>query len=195
MDYSEISVPVVRGLSTKEIEQHALEFLMLTAPECLDTPMPVPVLEIFENMLDRFGYTPAIGKNVKGLGGVTDVTNREIELPLASYNRLEKGDPQGRFTAAHEFGHMILHGQSNAVGGKYPSRENVTFARRSQLRAFEDPEWQANTFAAAVLMPYPMMKQLFKTGKMDVQTVIEAFKVSKTAAEIRVKKLTEDFRK
>lgn len=49
---------------------------------------------------------------------------------------------RSRFTAAHELGHLFLH-------------EGVTFARGSlpTHKHFEDSEWQADTFAAELLMP------------------------------------------
>ncbi|MFS4459264.1 ImmA/IrrE family metallo-endopeptidase [Bdellovibrio sp. HCB2-146] len=194
MDFTEMPVPVVPGLSRKQIEQSALEFLLIVAPECLEAPVPVPVREIFEDRLDVFDYKALVGKNIKGLDGVTNVTKREVTLPSATYKRLENGDCRARFTLAHEFGHMILHGNL-ALTQDLASADSVMFARRSQLRAFEDPEWQANAFGAAVLMPYPMMRLLYKQGLMSVENVMETFHVSEPAAKLRVTQLKTEFMK
>ncbi|MBY0314421.1 MAG: ImmA/IrrE family metallo-endopeptidase [Bdellovibrionales bacterium] len=194
MDFSLISVPVVRGMSHAQIEKEASEFLQLVAPECLSDPRPTPMLEIFENKMDLLGFRVVVGKNVKGLGGVTDVTNRFIEIPLATYNQLEKGVPRARFTIAHECGHAKIHGKQ-AQMGTFASSENIQFARRSELRPFEDPEWQADTFAAAVLMPWQTMRMLYERGEMNVQTVMSVFQVSQAAASRRVMRLQASFEK
>lgn len=192
MDFSEMTVPVVPGLSRKHIEQKALEFLLMVAPECLDTPIATPVKEIFEDKMDTFGFKAFLKGNIKGLDGITNVTTKEIMLTGATHKRLELGNPRARFTVAHEFGHVILHGHLASTGHSM-NGEQVLFARRSQLKAFEDPEWQADTFAGAVLMPYPMMYKLYQEKQMTVENVIEVFQVSKQAAEIRVRKLTMEF--
>lgn len=190
MDFDSITVPVVKGLSLSQIEKEATQFLGLLAPECLQVPQPTPVLEIFENKLEALDFKVVIGKNIKGLGGLTDVTHRFIQLPNATYKRLEKDDPQARFTVAHEFGHAQLHAKDQVLGS-FPFRHQVTFAPRSRIRAFEDPEWQANTFAAAILMPIQTMRLLHDQGKMTSNHVMEVFKVSWPAANRRILKLRE----
>ncbi len=53
-------------------------------------------------------------------------------------------DPRHRFTIAHELGHYFLHNEISA------------FSRCSEgdiIPSYRDPEWQANTFAASLLMP------------------------------------------
>ncbi len=59
------------------------------------------------------------------------------------YDGAFNDNTRDRFTIAHEIGHAILH-------------TNVTqsYARFNQKpKAFEDPEWQANEFAANLLLP------------------------------------------
>jgi hypothetical protein len=192
MDFDSVSVPVVTGLSLNQIEKEALAFLNLLAPSCLAFPQPTPVLDIFENKMDRLGFDILIGKNVKGLGGVTDITNRTIELPSSTYKKLEKGVPQAKFTVAHEFGHAYLHGK-NQNFSQFPSRENLTFTRRGQLRPFEDPEWQANNFASAVLMPARTMWMLYRQKKMIPEDVMDLYQVSWSAATRRVLRLNTLF--
>jgi hypothetical protein len=190
VDFDSITVPVVKGLSCAQIEKEASQFLELLAPECLKNPGPTPVLEIFENKMELLNFTVLIGKNIKGLGGLTDVTHRIIELPCSTYKKLEKGDPQARFTAAHEFGHAQLHGKDQALG-TFPFRDHITFAYRSRIRAFEDPEWQANSFAAAILMPIKTMRVLHDQGNLTSNCVMEIFKVSWPAANRRILRLQE----
>jgi len=190
MDFNSITVPVVKGLSTAQIEIEATQFLERFAPECLNAPSPTPILEIFENKMEALDFKVVIGKNVRGLGGLTDVTNRFIKLPNATYKRLENGDAQARFTVAHEMGHALLHAKEGAFGS-FPFRHQVTFARRSRIRAFEDPEWQANTFAAAILMPMKSLRVLQSQERLYADEVMNVFQVSWSAANRRILKFRE----
>ena len=190
MDFNSITVPVVKGLSSAQIEKEAELFLQTLAPECLQSPQATPVLEIFENKLEALDFKALIGKNIKGLGGITDITHRFIQLPSSTYKRLEKADPQARFTVAHEFGHAYLHTKEQALG-KFPFRNHLTFAQRSKIRAFEDPEWQANAFAASILMPFRTMRMLHQQDLMDPLHIMDVFNVSWSAANRRVLKLRE----
>lgn len=179
MNFHSQIVPLVPGRSYAQIEKEAMSFLSLVSPQSLLQPGPVPILEIFENKMDAFHFQVLIGKNIQGLGGFTDVTRRFIQISSATYRHLEKGDPQAKFTVAHEFGHMRLHAQHT----------KGLFAPRSQLRPFEDPEWQANAFSAAILMPYPTMKRLFEEDRMSVEETREIYQVSWAAAQRRVQYL------
>lgn len=61
------------------------------------------------------------------------------------YDGAADGNGRDRFTLAHELGHYILNGSTK-----------VSYARvqsKSQIPAYRNPEWQANTFAAELLVP------------------------------------------
>lgn len=190
MNFDSLPVTLVKPLSSAHIESAATDFLQIVAPTCLQQLCPTPVQEIFENKMDLFDFNVVIGKNVKGLAGLTDVTRRFIELSNATYKRLERNDPQARFTAAHEMGHAFLHANETALG-TFPFRHSLTTAPRSKLRPYEDPEWQANSFAAAVLMPLQSMRLLHDQGKMHFLHVMKIFQVSWPAANRRILKLQQ----
>ena len=50
-----------------------------------------------------------------------------------------------------------------------------------------DTEWQANGFAAAMLVPATGLVQLEQAGRLDVRTVAGIYLVSLQAAELRLK--------
>ena len=192
MDFEKMKVPIVKGKSYREIEIEAIKFLQVVAPECLEKTQATPLMEIFENKLHLIGFNKVLRADVPGLGGVTYIGTRMVELSESTYADLEDGDPVARFTTAHEMGHAALHGQQDAFG-EFPSRENVMLARRSEIRAFEDPEWQANAFAAAILMPLTSMRRLHRQGRMNVGTVMRIFGVSWSAATKRIDRLEKEF--
>ena len=181
MNFNSFDVPLVKGLSHSAIEKAAQHFLSVVCPESLLRPQAVPVLDIFENKMQLFDFRVLIGKNVKGLGGFTDVTHRYIQLSQSTYRRLEKGDPQAKFTVAHEFGHACLH-------AAYTS---AVFTQRSKLRAFEDPEWQANAFSAALLMPLASLRVLSREKPLAPEELMETYKVSWSAAKKRALRLEQ----
>ena len=85
-----------------------------------------------------------------------------------------------RFTVAHELGHIILHHEANEESFK-----EVDFRTNS---GFDVRESQANSLAAALLMPRKKANEIWKKLK-DVDDFADAFKVSKQAASIRLENL------
>lgn len=94
-----------------------------------------------------------------------------IKIKESVYERACSGRARDLFTIAHEMGHLFLH-----------RGEKVGFARSErEVRAYEDPEWQANTFAAELLAPSNMLRGL------GVDEICEKCKVSRQVAEIQSK--------
>lgn len=82
------------------------------------------------------------------------------------------------FTLAHELGHFFLA----ALFGLPLSRVNDD----TKVRPFEDPEWQANTFASEFLMPFE--ECIDKTP----DEISETYNVSKKCAETRKAKIIKE---
>lgn len=81
-----------------------------------------------------------------------------------------------RFTLAHELGHLVLH--SGVALARGPGSGNH--------KLYEDSEWQADTFAAELLMPVK-----FIWANDSEYDLVERFGVSYDAARVRLAKLTE----
>ena len=60
------------------------------------------------------------------------------------------GNARDRFTLAHELGHVFLHNDNTVVLSR--GSENIPI--------YENPEWQANTFAAEFLVPTNKAKNM-----------------------------------
>lgn len=89
-----------------------------------------------------------------------------------------------RFTSGHETGHYMLN----------HDMELVTNYRQTNDKRFEPLykkyEAESNMFAAELLMPEPIIIELFKRGCVITEKFLEnTFKVSKEAAEIRIKNI------
>ena len=72
----------------------------------------------------------------------------EHEAAVALINRA-KPPLRQRFTLAHEYGHLLLH------------RDRAEIWERDIFRANSDEERQANAFAAAFLMPKPLIERMY----------------------------------
>ncbi len=83
---------------------------------------------------------------------------------------------RANFTIAHEIGHFILHRVVNPINFS----RTASFAK---MKCYEDPEWQANTFASEFLMPYESCMNL--TPKQ----IKERFHVTMAAANVRYQKI------
>lgn len=111
-----------------------------------EIPLPIPVEEWIEFPL---GYRFGVVRLADGVLGQAFIEDREIQISdrIAHEGRF-------RFTCAHELGHQVLH--------------------RRRAREFIDSgvmlpepnrrvEWEADRFAAAFLMPIPLViEQLFR---------------------------------
>lgn len=99
--------------------------------------------------------------------GTTNTGNNTMRIRRDVYERAIAGDPRDRFTLCHEVGHYFLH-----------QPESISFAR-GQIPRYRDPEWQANTFAAELMAPYDLVKD------MSIEEIMEKCGMSKQAATIQ----------
>lgn len=76
--------------------------------------------------------------------GLTFPTKKKIDIREDVYKAACRGDGRARFTIMHEIGHLILHNSNKVALCRLSVDE--------KLRAFENPEWQADNFAAEFLM-------------------------------------------
>ncbi len=103
--------------------------------------------------------------------GRTFPSRQTIWLREDVYDGMCQGKGRDRFTAAHELGHFFLH-------------QNVSFARAmdSSTKIYCNSEWQANTFASALLIDEVLLSQC-----RSLQEVVERFGVTADAARVRFK--------
>ncbi|WP_214857975.1 ImmA/IrrE family metallo-endopeptidase [Exiguobacterium sp. s191] len=87
------------------------------------------------------------------------IIREDVYLAAANMN------PRHRFTIAHEIGHLFLH-------------KNVKQLARSDVKRkiYEDPEWQADVFAAEFLAPSHLL------GNLSPSEIASTFGISRQAA-------------
>lgn len=133
-----------------------------------------PVVEFMETIIPELGYTIEICElsELKDEYALTKPEEKVLKIREDVYVNATKNSPRDLFTIAHEIGHIFFHDVTSIV-----------LARSDyQIQKFEDPEWQANTFAAELLVPSNVLK-----GK-SVDEVIEIYRCSRQVAEIQISK-------
>lgn len=106
--------------------------------------------------------------------GLTFPDKKEIWLREDVYEGALEGKGRDRLTASHELFHFLFHGK-NQIG----------FARTGsgKIPAYEDPEWQADTFGGELLVPYR------KAMNLTIPQIIIACGVSEKAACCQFRKM------
>ena len=97
-----------------------------------------------------------------------------------------------RFTIAHELGHLLLHMQDVDVAEITDSKINFrpaeTLTPELSWTDARRQEWEANMFAAALLMDETLLREAAK-NKLPVNELAFNFQVSVQAMEIRLTSL------
>ena len=164
------------SVAVRRIEQRAMELLQKCKNELgiRETPLPVPVDLWIEHPLGyEFGVSDLshLGPNVLGASYIKE---REILID----EKVLQHDGRYRFTCAHELAHMTLHSKVRKVFQETGSAPGASGDRY---------EKQADRFAAAFLMPVPLLvRELFRIAdelKLDRAPCITELMMNTTESE------------
>mgnify|MGYP000106110723 CR=1 FL=1 len=134
---------------------------------------PIPV----EDMIERYLGLNLIYEDLSAKPGMDDVLGATyIERKRICINeKLLEDSNEGRlvFTCAHEAGHWVLHRHLARASARMNRVAEAIVCRARNAR--QPMEWQADYFAACLLMPASEMKQAFSeicpSGKLVVDNV------------------------
>tara|TARA_R110002111_G_scaffold161943_1_gene228227 strand:- start:1263 stop:1700 length:438 start_codon:yes stop_codon:yes gene_type:complete len=139
-------------------------------------------------MLDHFGIETMVVEDLSA-EGMCFVNKGVVTIALNNdtYDGCCDDNPRDRFTVSHEICHALHHGKYLLDGCEFTS----AFYRHSEVKPYEDPEWQAHRYASALLMPAKMVcKVLDNPDSMFAPEILmEKFEVSYTAATKRIQNL------
>ncbi len=105
----------------------------------------------------------------------TNIKTGTIYIKESVFKKLEDPSSRSHFTIAHEIGHFFLHFLNGPVLSRTTKPD----------KQYEKPEWQADQFAAELLMPYEVVKN------MSVDEIFANYNVSYKAAKTRHKKINK----
>lgn len=224
-------------LSKNDIENIATAILKEYSPQNLTSPVPLDTSDLLENYLGLTIKRKYIGTVKSGILGLI-VMNDVAQIPsyddefrptvleetfgtvLISQHLMYREEvPRKRFTEAHEGAHFILHREyfsrcSKTSANERASTHDYIACREKEMynitpkKDVEWIEWQANSLAAALLMPKDIFceysysiirRKAFLDGYLDIQpsycqvdinnvinNVAKKFNVSYKAAKIRM---------
>ena len=149
-------------LKESSIEDEASKLLKAFAKEKGNNiQAPIPVFDIIEYLgYDIDFRTDGIYQDENILGGLL-ISKKMVEIN----ENLSNQEGRMNFTAAHETGHIVLHVPYYLEQNKTEEKEKTEIICR-QNEGFEGnkkapEEWQADKFAANLLMPSKMVKKAF----------------------------------
>ncbi|MDP1844940.1 MAG: ImmA/IrrE family metallo-endopeptidase [Sediminibacterium sp.] len=127
-----------------------------------------------------------------GISGILMIEQNSATIGYAS----NESPQRQRFTKAHELGHFMLH----RGGNLFIDKDFKTMYRPASSNApsTEWQEWEANEFAACILMPEHLVKEEMKKIQIDyaddsetswIEQLAKKFKVSVSAMSIRISRL------
>lgn len=164
MNQNDLTAPI---LSYDDINKHAEDFLR---KHKRDETLPVDIEAIaeFDLGLNIFPF-PNLQETFDIDGFISGDLNVIYVDEFIYYQR----PARYRFTLAHEIGHYVLH--SDLIGSFHP--QSVADWSKSILAVDEETygwlEWQAYSFAAAVLVPRVSLKQDFRNELKLLQPKID----------------------
>jgi Zn-dependent peptidase ImmA (M78 family) len=167
-----------RSRPSAEIEAKAQQVLLDTA--CFQ--VPVPIERVAEGL--KLRVEPAnLGNDVSGVLVVADGQG------TIGYN-IDHSEVRYRFSIAHEIGHFMLH---QTRGPIFIDKSYTIYLRDENSSSGEHrQEIQANQFAAALLMPEPLIRDALASHGIDLAdgtalfTLAERFNVSAQAMTFRL---------
>ena len=166
----------VKGLSILQIRsvtkflREKFDFDKLSLGKIIEIFISNDLIDVLDDQ-DSFFKNGAEAKYVPEIGC--------IFLKQSDYDScVEDTNARSKFTFWHEMGHLFLG-------------HSLTFARGEgiegkEVQAFESSEWQADQFAAEILMPLDIMKA---EGLCREDELVTRFGVSWEAAKVRLKQL------
>ena len=135
--------------------------------------------------VDVYGMAEALGLKVFSAILPEDVSGKiEDRGPagcVVTVNALHSPVRQ-RFTVAHEIAHFVLH--RDLIGDGI-----IDNALYRDGRIGDERERQANRYAAALLMPMPLVRRAWQAGSYTPGELAADFGVSEAVAEIRMREL------
>ena len=142
----------------------------------LNNTLQFPVIFFWEQIVPtifqdyRFLYVDDDDDELEGLEAYTDHNLKIVKMKVGVYLRALEGSYKDLFTICHEAGHLFLH-----------NGQAMIFARTSKrFPAYKSAEWQANYFAAELLMSSHLI-----IG-MSVDDISKSCNVCKKAALIQL---------
>lgn len=164
-------------------KKKAIDTLANSIIEALELTFPIPIEEVPDMLGGSLIFETFSDENLEAMIRKVDNT---FEIQISP----NKPQLRQRFSIAHEIGHLFLHMGyliNNTLWeevGDYRDSVYYRFGHNSE-------EYEANEFAAAILMPEQEFKRISRenlsAGQFDIRNIASYFGVSEEAVSTRGK--------
>ena len=145
----------------------------------LENELEFPIMIFFENILptliSEFSMEIVPVSEMGNKHGETYPSKNLIRIREDVYERACAGSGRDKLTIAHEIGHLLMHDEDCVA--------LCRLAPNEKLKAYEDPEWQANAFGGELLASSYLIKD------MTIAEVQRKCGVSEDAARVQLNSL------
>ena len=157
---------MAKPISRKNIRSYVDFIRKITKTEkVLYFPVVDFVELILPQILDNFQYEICSINEMPNKCGETFPYECKIKIREDIYLKAINGDGFARYCVAHEVGHMLINDIDSISLCKLENGE--------KLKAYKDPEWQADCFAGELLMYYPLVKN-FNEHQIEIKCGVTA---------------------
>jgi len=139
-----------------------IEFMEFIVPQIIDT---------------EFYLEPVIKNELPDCYARAIPEKHKIVIREDVYYAIHAGNRRHRFTLAHELGHYIMHNKETVL---VLNRKDIDVNVKINIPKYRDPEWQANTFAGELLVPFG------KISELSIQEIVDSCEVSYEVACIQL---------
>lgn len=138
--------------------------------DCLQFPLMFFWEQIIPEIFQDYRFLYVDDDELNGVEAYTDHNLKIVKIKNSVYLQALEGSSKDLFTIAHEIGHLFLH-----------DGEAMIFARTSErFPAYKSAEWQANYFAAELLMGSHLIVD------MSIKEITKKCKVCEKSAQIQL---------
>lgn len=164
------------GISRQDIRRVVRHIKKLTG---LENIFYFPIMQFLElvlpTLIPDFVLEVVPVKEMGNKHGETYPSKNLIRIREDVYLGAHAGNGRDRLTIAHEIGHLLLHDDDSIA--------LCRLAPDEKLKAYEDPEWQANAFGGELLASSYLINGL------SVREVSERCGVTEAAASVQLNAL------
>lgn len=142
----------------------------------------IPITDI-DKIVSRMGGSIEVKKNFDDLcdGTITKEGDGSFRIVISPHQTAQRR----LFTIAHELGHLFLHMGFRTNAELWQTQHQEVYRRFGS----SEQEYQANEFAASLLMPREEYREFLNenavNNRINIDTVAEYFHVSQSAATNR----------
>lgn len=191
------SVLKVRSRSAQEIENIACEVIKSSQPDALRMLTSFDVEGFFEfELKEKTDVEPDTKDYPIGIDGCTNFEKMKcyISRRLMNYGECDVTRRRLRATQAHEIGHCFLHIEDARRNREFQQKfvndknSSIKMYNPDDLKAYENPEWQAWRFASALLMPECCFRRAVELN-WTKKRIKYAFDVNPSFIDVRLREL------